>query len=137
MSEVPENGDLTVYFDGACPLCTAEINYFKKATPPGSTTFEDVSLEGARRPEGVSREELLARFHVRRDDGTVLSGASAFVQMWQHAPGWRWLARMSKIPGALWIMEVMYRLFLLLRPILMTLFGPGLKRRANPKGSTE
>jgi hypothetical protein len=69
-------------------------------------------------PEGVTREQLMARFHVRRLDGSVESGARAFPALWSVLPGWRWLAMAGRLPGAAWAMECMYRAFLHLRPSL-------------------
>ena len=72
-------------------------------------------------PSGLTREQLLARFHVQRADGVVFSGAAAFVQLWASLPGWRWLARLARLPGMLWLMERSYRGFLRLRPALQRL----------------
>ena len=69
-------------------------------------------------PPGVTREQLLARFHVRGRDGELLSGARAFLALWAALPGWRWLALVGRLPGAAWLMERGYRLFLRLRPLL-------------------
>jgi len=33
-------------------------------------------------------------------------------------PGWRWLARAGRLPGAAWVMEGLYRFFLRWRPAL-------------------
>ncbi len=69
-------------------------------------------------PDGTTRAQLLARFHVRDRDGRLLSGAQAFIALWAVMPGWRWLARIGRVPGAAWAMERAYRLFLRLRPAL-------------------
>ena len=62
------------------------------------------------------RSEYLARFHVQRENGQVLSGAAAFAALWATLPGWRWLALLARLPGATPLLELVYRGFLLVRP---------------------
>jgi ubiquinone biosynthesis monooxygenase Coq7 len=109
---------LTVLYDGACPLCRREIGIYQglKATQP--VCFADVSDETLPLPPGATRAQLMARFHVRQADGVMLSGAAAFLALWAALPGWRWLAIVGRLPGAAWVMERSYRLFLLGRPRL-------------------
>lgn len=116
---------LTVLYDGACPLCRREIGVYRGLQPlhPDSPVcFADVSdtawsLPSAL-PPGTTREQLLARFHVRGRDGALLSGAQAFLALWAALPGWRWLALAGRLPGAAWVMERGYRFFLRWRPML-------------------
>lgn len=115
---------LTVLYDGACPLCRREIAVYRDLKPlePGSpVSFADISNTAVQLPPGISREELLARFHVQGRDGQLLSGAQAFLTLWAALPGWRWLALVGRLPGASWAMERMYRLFLRWRPMLQRL----------------
>jgi predicted DCC family thiol-disulfide oxidoreductase YuxK len=72
----------------------------------------------AARAGGTTRQQLLARFHVRAADGQLLSGAQAFLALWATLPGWRWLALAGRLPGAAWTMERVYRLFLRCPPVL-------------------
>jgi len=109
---------LTVLYDGACPLCRREIGVYRNLTPNAPVCFADVSDVAQPLPEGTTREQLLARFHVRDRDGDLLSGAEAFLALWAALPGWRWLALAGRLPGAVWTMERAYRLFLHLRPAL-------------------
>jgi demethoxyubiquinone hydroxylase (CLK1/Coq7/Cat5 family) len=120
---------LTVLYDGGCPLCRREIAHVKGlAERQGDTAlcFLDISSDGAAgtMPE-AERAALLARFHVQRADGTRVDGAAAFVAMWARLPGWRWLARLARLPGAMPVLEGAYRGFLRVRPALQ-----GLARRA-------
>jgi predicted DCC family thiol-disulfide oxidoreductase YuxK len=80
--------------------------------------FADVSDSAQPLPTDTTREQLLARFHVRASDGRLLSGAQAFLALWAVMPGWRWLAWAGRLPGAAWLMERAYRLFLRVRPML-------------------
>lgn len=117
---VNEPPPLTVLYDGACPLCRREIGIYRGLRSNTPLCFADVS-DGAlpsTLPPGTSREQLMARFHVRSSDGQLLSGAQAFLALWAVLPGWRWLARAGRLPGAGWMMERSYRLFLRWRPAL-------------------
>jgi predicted DCC family thiol-disulfide oxidoreductase YuxK len=109
---------LTVLYDGACPLCRREIGIYRDLQSSTPVCFADVSDLAKPLPPGTTREQLLARFHVRNTDGQLLSGAQAFLALWAALPGWRWLARAGRLPGAAWAMERTYRLFLRVRPVL-------------------
>jgi len=118
---VQEALPLTVLYDGACPLCRREIGIYRGLQPLSSDSplcFADVSDAAWPLPPGTTREQLLARFHVRGRDGELLSGAQAFLALWAALPGWRWLALAGRLPGAAWLMERGYRLFLRWRPML-------------------
>jgi len=109
---------LTVLYDGACPLCRREIDIYRGLQSSTPVCFADVSDATQPVPPGTTREQLMARFHVRDTDGRLLSGAQAFLALWAALPGWRWLARVGRWPGAAWAMERAYLLFLRVRPAL-------------------
>ena len=118
MSKPQTPEQLTVLYDGACPLCRREIAHVKGLAEKQSAcglAFVDISEPGVC---GSSDEQatLLARFHVQRADGSRLSGAQAFVAMWSQLPGWRVLAAIARIPGMMTVMELSYRMFLKIRP---------------------
>ncbi len=110
--------DLTVYFDGSCPLCSAEIRHYASRSGAERLRFVDVSEPGAALGPELSADDAMQRFHVRMPDGTLLSGARAFLAIWQALPGWHLAARIASLPGITAILEVGYRLFLPLRPTL-------------------
>ena len=113
----------TVFFDGSCPLCRAEIGYYRRRDQASALCFVDVSETGAATPEGVTPQRALERFHVRARAGRILSGAAAFVEVWTRLPKWRWAARAASLPGALAAMELGYRMFLPVRPFIARVFG--------------
>ena len=118
-SEVPKS---TLFFDGSCPLCRAEIGLYRRQDQADALSFVDASATGAVTPQGMTQQQAMERFHVRAGDGRVLSGAAAFVEVWSRLPGGRWAARAAALPGALAVLELGYRMFLPVRPI-SRLFG--------------
>ncbi len=122
MNSHANSESLTVLFDGACPLCRREIAHVKglaERQGDSGLCFVDISreTEGNTRSD-AERAALLARFHVQRADGSRLDGAAAFVAMWRRLPGWRWLAKLAGLPGALPLLELAYRGFLVVRPTM-------------------
>ncbi len=107
---------LTVLYDGACPLCRREIALYRGACGDVPLSFADVSNEAVVLPPSLPRDAALARFHVQRADGQIVSGAQAFLALWSVLPRWRWLARIGRIPGVAWLLERAYRSFLVVRP---------------------
>lgn len=109
---------LTVLYDGACPLCRREISVYRDLPSDQPVHFADVSNAAQPLPVGTTQAQLMARFHVLSAQGELLSGAQAFLALWAQLPGWRWLAKLGRLPGAAWAMERAYRGFLRLRPTL-------------------
>ena len=112
---------LTVLYDGACPLCRREIALYRGLPAQQPLAFVDVSDPATPLPQGSTRGQLLARFHVQAADGSLVDGARGFVALWAALPGWRWLARLARVPGVTPLMELSYRAFLHLRPALQSL----------------
>ena len=126
----PEPPKSTVFFDGSCPLCRAEIGYYRRKDQGRALCFVDISEPGAVPPEGVTHERAMKRFHVLASNGRVLSGAAAFVEVWARLPRWRWAARAASLPGVLIALEWGYRIFLPVRPIISRFFARALGRQA-------
>lgn len=111
---------LTVMFDGSCPLCRREVGVYQALSPLQPVAWLDVSQTSLDLAP-ADRARYLARFHVRRQDGQLLSGAAAFVALWRAMPGWRWLGRIGTLPGVTPVLELLYRGFLRVRPRLQRL----------------
>lgn len=122
--------DLTVYYDGACPLCRAEIAHYRGLAGAGRICFVDLAqAEGdAALGPGLDLAAARARFHVRETDGRLVSGAAAFARLWRRLPRWRWLSRLVELRvfgrrPVLPVAEAAYRLSLPLRPRLVRLLN--------------
>ena len=112
---------LTVLYDGSCPLCRREISVYRGARASQPLSFSDVSDPTLVPPTGIGVEALMARFHVQHADGRLESGARAFIALWALLPGWRWLARLGRLPGMTPLMEWANQGFLRVRPAFQAL----------------
>lgn len=110
---------LTVWHDGACPLCRREIAFLRRLDRRGAIVFIDLRAGGDLSCP-VSREDALARFHAL-EDGRVLSGAAAFAAMWRAIPLLRPLGLLSRNHTVLHALEWLYLRFLKVRPRLQGL----------------
>ncbi|MGD8977265.1 MAG: demethoxyubiquinone hydroxylase family protein [Gammaproteobacteria bacterium] len=121
MSNCSEN-PVTVFYDGACPLCDREISFYRRREGAGSVRWVDVSQahQDMLAPD-LTREQALARFHVRDGTGELTSGGAAFTRLWSELPGFRTLGRIFRLPPLAWLLERGYDLFLRFRPRLQSL----------------
>jgi predicted DCC family thiol-disulfide oxidoreductase YuxK len=110
---------LTVWYDGACPLCIREIALMRRLDKRGAIDFVDVAPEAAACP--IDRQLLLDRFHAQETGGPVLSGAAAFAAMWRAIPMLRPLGIVARNSVVLVILERTYIAFLKVRPRLQRL----------------
>ena len=110
----------TVYFDGGCPLCQREIALYQRLDTQGAIRWHDVARSGTGAHD-LDTGAALARFHVRRADGSLVSGARGFVEVMKTIPRLRWLGHALGTPPLPWLAEGAYRLFLPLRPLLRRL----------------
>lgn len=106
---------VTVLYDGACPLCRREIGVYQRAEGAERVSWCDVSPADAA-PPGITREEAMSRFHVIDSDGSLKSGAAAFIALWLSLPRWRWMGRIASLPPLPWLLERAYAGFLRIRP---------------------
>ena len=113
---------LRVFFDGACPMCRKEISIYQQADIHQAIDWFDVSQAQDIDRLPLPRETLLARFHVQTTDGELISGARAFIAVWQELPKWRWLGRAARVPGIPTMLELGYRGFLRIRPAIQRVF---------------
>ena len=119
-----EGKRLTVFYDGGCPLCRREIGYYRRLRGAERIEWLDVSTaEEQCFGPGLCRDAALARFHVRLPDGRLECGARGFAELWAALPGWRRLGRIARSPRLAPLLELGYRGFLLVRPVMQRLAG--------------
>jgi len=110
---------VTVWHDGACPLCAREVALIRRLDQAGRVRFVDAADASTVCP--LDRGEMLARFHAREEGGPVVSGAAAFAAMWRVVPLLRPLGLLARNGRVLALLERLYLRFLRVRPRLQRL----------------
>jgi predicted DCC family thiol-disulfide oxidoreductase YuxK len=116
---------LTLFYDGACPLCQAEILFLSGRNQAGLLNFVDINSKAYDPLKvGVSCEEALAAMYGQYADGTLIHGVTVFPEAYRRAdlPSLAWIfSRKSMQP----ILKMGYRFFAKNRHAISRVFGPG------------
>lgn len=108
---------ITVFYDGACPLCVREIALLKKLDKARNRIkFADVSPPEAAEFCPIPQKQLLARFHVQTHDGKLVDGAEAFTLAYAQLPFLGWSRHLGQFPPSRALLNVIYAGFLKIRP---------------------
>ena len=91
--------ELTVLYDGGCPLCLREVSFLRRRDRGKRLAFVDVDAADYA-PEawaGISYRQAMARIHAIRRDGTVLVNVAVFREAYRLI-GLGWLYLPTKWP---------------------------------------
>ncbi len=92
-------GELTLCYNGSCPVCRAEIGHYRARTrPEDGVLYRDVAVEdgAAALHPALAGDTGFRRLHALTEDGRLLAGVDAFVAVWERLPRYRWLARLVR-----------------------------------------
>jgi predicted DCC family thiol-disulfide oxidoreductase YuxK len=116
---------LTLFYDGACPLCQAEILFLSGRNQADLLGFVDINSTAYDPLKvGVSCKEALAAMYGQYADGTLIHGVTVFPEAYRRAnlPTLAWIfSRKSMQP----ILKMGYRFFANNRHAISRVFGPG------------
>lgn len=111
-----DDGPITVYVDGSCPVCSREARFWLSRATPAALRVIDISRPGfdAQRECGVSQLTLMRRIHARLPEGQLAVGVEVFRQVYARLGFARWVAisRMRAVSG---LLAVCYEVFSLVR----------------------
>lgn len=119
-----QSPDLTVYYDGYCPLCSREIANYKRLKLDTNIVWLDLAADAdALQNESFNMTQALNLLHIKDAQGTLHIGLAAHLLLWQLLPGFQWRTRvLSKSETLLRLCNQIY--------IFFTRHRPGLWRRA-------
>jgi predicted DCC family thiol-disulfide oxidoreductase YuxK len=101
--------ELTVLFDGACPLCRASAERVRRSDSAGRIELVDLHDPGvpARFPE-INTGEAMRLMQAVDAHGRIYSGVDAWARIGLRLPGWKWLAWLLLLPGIHQVAAAMY-----------------------------
>jgi predicted DCC family thiol-disulfide oxidoreductase YuxK len=113
--------DITVYYDGECPLCRREISIYKGLSGATDVRYIDIEAPNFNCNDLVlKKKKLKSRFHIKKN-GLFLTGGYAFVELWKHYPRLRFLNIIFSSRLMRFLLDKSYNVFLILRPLLQWL----------------
>ncbi|MBU6468843.1 MAG: DUF393 domain-containing protein [Betaproteobacteria bacterium] len=116
---------LTLFYDGACPLCQAEILFLSSRNEAGLLHFVDVnSSDYDPQKTGISCSQALSAMYAQFEDGNVIHGAKVFPAAYRRAnlPFLAWLFSLKLLQP---LFNVGYRFFARYRHYISKILGPG------------
>ncbi|RUO25972.1 DUF393 domain-containing protein [Aliidiomarina minuta] len=97
-SEDQEAAQLTIFYDGGCPLCVHEMRQLKRRTHAKHMEFEDIhQADFSKRYPQVDKDAANNILHAQTADGTFLYGLDVTHQAWKLA-GRGWLTAPLRWP---------------------------------------
>ena len=115
---------MTLYYDGACPLCRAEIIFLSSRHHQGQLDFIDINSNRYDPLKvGVSCEQALAAMYGQFADGRLISGVAVFSEAYRRAelPFLAWLFSRKLLQPFL---QLAYRFFAKNRHAISRMLGP-------------
>jgi predicted DCC family thiol-disulfide oxidoreductase YuxK len=91
-----------VYYNSACPVCNAGIQYQQRKLGEASENVEWIDIHKdneAACDVNPDLELVRERLHVVDEDGALHVGAEAFAELWSKTPGQNAWARIVRRPG--------------------------------------
>jgi predicted DCC family thiol-disulfide oxidoreductase YuxK len=119
---------LTLYYDGACPLCQAEILFLSGRNQAGLLDFIDINSDRYDPVKvGVSCEQALAAMYGQYTDGSLIQGAAVFPEAYRRANlpflSWLFSRKLAQPP-----LRLGYQIFAKNRHAISRVLGPGALR---------
>ena len=118
----------TLFYDGACPLCLAEITFLKSRNQAGLLSFVDInSANYDPQAVGVSCKEALAKMYGQVEGEAPINGVAVFGEAYRRAD-LKILAWIFTRPWMMPILKPSYWFFAKYRHGISSLLGPCLLR---------
>ena len=114
---------LKIFYDGLCPLCSAEINQLRAYDINNQLAFEDIHAAdfGKRYPD-IDQVRANRVLHGQVADGDLIYGLDVTCMAWKTVGKHRWLS-VLRWPGIRWFADLVYLFFARHRNLIAGFFG--------------
>jgi predicted DCC family thiol-disulfide oxidoreductase YuxK len=80
------NYPLTIFYDGACGVCSTEIRYYRSIADQRVEFVNIASADFDAGTFGKTTDEFQEKLHARDADGCYYTGVDAFRRLWEALP---------------------------------------------------
>jgi predicted DCC family thiol-disulfide oxidoreductase YuxK len=102
---------LTIFYDGYCPLCVAEMKQLAELDSRGELVFADIQdNDFVTRYPHIDPVEADRALHAEYEDGRMIYGLDVTHQVWAKVGKKPWLA-IIRWPVVRWFADIGYRIF--------------------------
>ncbi len=111
---------LTIFYDGACGLCSTEMSYYRTLADQRVEFVDIAAADFVAEDFDKTLDDFQAQLHVRNAKGQYFVGVEAFRQLWQALPSpfYPLLSGVVGLPGINLAARASYAIFARFRHLL-------------------
>ncbi len=119
LSEFAPSSKLKVFYDGLCPVCSKEIDIYRRKDKSSQIDFIDITTSRFdSKAEKLDPDHVMKVFHVKTAQGNIITGVDGFVEIWKTLGIFKPLQNMTQSPITRPLFDWGYVLFTKIRPFL-------------------
>lgn len=114
------NYPLTIFFDGACGVCSTEIKHYRSIADQRVNFVNIAAVDFDAESYGKRAEEFQEKLHACDADGHFFTGVEAFRRLWEALPSpfYPLLSSVVGLPGINLSARISYKIFARYRHLL-------------------
>lgn len=114
-----ESCQLRVFYDGACVVCSQEIDLYRRKDKQNRIAFVNIASPSFKPAlEGVDPSEVQTVFHVKDFNNNLYKGVDGFIAIWDLLEIFRPLSFLAKSSFTRPLLDLGYFTFSKVRPFL-------------------
>tara|TARA_Y100001968_G_scaffold155193_1_gene141734 strand:- start:332 stop:724 length:393 start_codon:yes stop_codon:yes gene_type:complete len=125
--------ELTIFFDGGCPLCKREVDFLQSKNQKGYLSFIDINSSefSLNSKYEITYKQAMKRIHALKRDGSVIKDINVFQEAYSLI-GLGWIYAPTKLPILDKVFDFIYGFWAKYR--LKLTFRPSIDKLCAEKG---